>query len=123
MSRDASFSAFRGLKVRSSGQHVEQYLLADRASRRKLHPHHSQYLASKIFAPTGTLWLSYSRSPCQRAMGSLRLGVALWGRGLIGSSTIKSIFILGSPRATKCMTSYSTIVQFRRSRLVRQRRR
>jgi len=30
--------------------------ICDFASRRKLHPHHSQYLASRIFAPRGTVW-------------------------------------------------------------------
>ena len=52
-------------------KHLEQYLSLDRPLRRKLHPHISQYLASRIIAPTGTLWVAYSCSPCQRASASI----------------------------------------------------
>ena len=76
MSRDVDVSTFRAFLVRISGQQFQQYRFADCASRRKLQPHHSQYFASRIVAPVGTLWVSYSHSPCQRAMGSLRTSIA-----------------------------------------------
>jgi|SRR2546429_9281257 len=101
----SAMSALCALKVKIVGQHLEQYLFWDFASRRKLHPHHSQYLASRIIAPVGTLCLSYSCGPSQRARGSLRLGAAeVWGRSLISNSAITSIFISVTER-TKCAAS------------------
>jgi len=84
MSRDVDVSTVRAFLVRISGQQFPQYLFADCAARRKLQPHHSQYFASRIVAPAGTLWVSYSRSPCQRASVSLLSGIALLDRRRIG---------------------------------------
>src|SRR5206468_6665762 len=80
---DTGFSAFRAFKVGIASKHLEQYLSLDCALRRKLHPQNSQYLASRIIAPTGTRWVSYSPSPCQRACGSIQPGAAkVCGRSL-----------------------------------------
>lgn len=75
ISTDASFwiCAF---KVGNLSRHWEQYVSLDCALRRKLHPQNSQYLASRTIAPTGTLWVSYSCRPCQRASGSFLPGAA-----------------------------------------------
>src|SRR5437879_7729556 len=115
MSSDASSWTCRAFNVRISGQHFEQYLLADFASRRKLRPHHSQYFASRIFAPAGTLWVSYSLSPCQRARGSLRPGVVVRWRSLIGSS--RSQVYSSSANCAHEMYGVWYVEAYRRSRL------
>jgi hypothetical protein len=84
ISSDNSLSGSCPCKLGNVSRHLEQYLSLDCTRRRKLHPQNSQYLASRIIAPTGTLWVSYSCSPCQGAGGLIRPGtIEVRGRSLI----------------------------------------